>query len=165
MLELVRPKASLGVHSMDVVTIRTPGDDVKVLSALLWTDCTTNSSHSCQAGYVLDVETETVVDSAQWYSAYFATMKKPLVGKKFPGVKRACEFAVKAHKNIEHKWLTAIGWDMMVMEDEVVFFEGNFAGARTPRRIFLSFASFLEFMTNYFWPFGSENNITPSKWF
>jgi hypothetical protein len=63
-LELVRPKASLGVHSMDVVTIRTPGDGVKVLSALLWTDCTTDSSHSCQAGYVLDVETETVVDSA-----------------------------------------------------------------------------------------------------
>ena len=63
-LELVRPKASLGVHSMDVVTIRTPGDDVKVLSCLLWTDCTTSSSHSTQAGYVLDVETETVVDSA-----------------------------------------------------------------------------------------------------
>jgi hypothetical protein len=79
-LELVRPKASLGVHSMDVVTIRTPDDDVKVLSVLLWTDCTTSSSHSCRAGYVLDVETETVIDSAKWYSSYFATMKKPLVG-------------------------------------------------------------------------------------
>jgi hypothetical protein len=71
---------------------------------------------------------------------------------------------VEAHKNIEHKWLTAVGWDMMVMEDELVFFEGNFAGARTPRRIFLSFSNLLEFMTNYFWPFGSENNITPSQW-
>lgn len=147
---------------MDVITIRTPEDDVKVLSALLWTDCTTSSSHSCRAGYVLDVTSETIIDSAQWYSSYFTKMEKPLVGTKFKGVKQACESAVAAHKAIEHKWLVAVGWDMMVMEDDVVFFEGNFAGARTPRRIFLDFSNFLEFMTNYFWPFGTENNVTPS---
>lgn len=45
-LELVRPKKSLGVHSFDIITMRTPDDDVKVISILLWTDCTTQSSHS-----------------------------------------------------------------------------------------------------------------------
>jgi len=40
-LELVRPKKSLGVHSFDIITMRTPDDDVKVISILLWTDCTT----------------------------------------------------------------------------------------------------------------------------
>jgi hypothetical protein len=91
-------------------------------------------------------------------------MKKPLVGTKFPGVKKACESAVAAHKEIDHKWLTVVGWDMMVQEDDIVFFEGNFAGARAPRRIFLSLSTLLEFMTNYFWPFDSKNCITPSQW-
>jgi hypothetical protein len=45
-LELVRPKKILGVHSFDIITMRTPDDDVKVISILLWTDCTTDSSHS-----------------------------------------------------------------------------------------------------------------------
>merc|ERR1711990_492127 len=78
-LELVRPMKKLGVHSLDIVTVRTPDDDVKVISALLWTDCTTDSSHSTQAGYVLDVESETIVGAASWYSAYFVNMDKPLV--------------------------------------------------------------------------------------
>jgi hypothetical protein len=48
-LELVRPKPELGVHSLDIITMRTPDDDVKVVSVLLWTDCTTDSSHSTQS--------------------------------------------------------------------------------------------------------------------
>jgi len=47
-LELVRPKPELGVHSLDIITMRTPDDDVKVISVLLWADCTTDSSHSTQ---------------------------------------------------------------------------------------------------------------------
>ena len=47
---------------------------------------------------------------------------------------------------IEEKWLVAVGWDAMVTksvdaktgENEIVFFEGNFAGARVPRRMFLN---------------------------
>ena len=49
-LELVRPKKSEGVHSIDIITMRTPNDEVRVLSCLFWTDCTTDSSHSTQAG-------------------------------------------------------------------------------------------------------------------
>ena len=44
-------------------------------------------------------------------------------------MKAACEKAVAAHKKSGAKWLVAVGWDCMVMNDnEVVFFEGNFAG-------------------------------------
>ena len=38
-LDLVRPHPKQGVHSLDIITIRAPGGDVKVLSVLLWTDC------------------------------------------------------------------------------------------------------------------------------
>ena len=111
---------------------------------------------------MLDVETETVVGAASWYSAFFVNMKKPLIGTKFPGVKKATETAVAAHKNIKEKWLTVVGWDCMVMEDDIVFFEGNFAGARTPRRLFMTIDNFAEFMYNYFWPFGDGNTIQPN---
>lgn len=61
-----------------------------------------------------------------------------------------------------YKWLTAVGWDCMIMKgDEVVFFEGNFAGARTPRRMFMSFSHFWAFTTSMFWPFGSGNSVRP----
>lgn len=160
-LELVRPKKELGVHSIDILTIRTPDDDVKVLSVVLWTDCTQSSSHSTRAGYVIDCETEKIVSAADWYSVSFVKMKKPLIGTKFPGVKKACEMAVAGHKSISYKWLPVVGWDLMVTEDELVFFEGNFAGARTPRRMFLSFSNFLQFISCLFWPFGKNNTITP----
>lgn len=161
-LELVRPKQELGVHQLDIITMRTPDNDVKVISVLLWADCTTDSSHSTRAGYTIDLETERVVASTGWYSPFFATMKTPLIGTKYEGVKKACESAVAAHKNIEYKWLTAIGWDCMIMkDDEVVFFEGNFAGARTPRRMFLSFSNLKGFLTQLFWPFGKGNSVTP----
>ena len=39
---------------------------VRVLTCLLWTDCDTWSSHSCQAGYLIDVRTETIVAPASW---------------------------------------------------------------------------------------------------
>ena len=77
---MVRPRKDLGVHALDIVTVRMPGDQVKVLTALLWTDCTTDTSHSCRAGYVVDVETETVLGPAGWYCAAFSNMKAPLVG-------------------------------------------------------------------------------------
>jgi hypothetical protein len=61
-----------------------------------------------------------------------------------------------------YKWLTAVGWDCMILKNnEVVFFEGNFAGARTPRRMFMSFEHFWAFTTNLFWPFGHGNSARP----
>merc|ERR1712166_468137 len=139
LLELVRPKKQLGVHSLDIITTRTPEGHVKVLNVLLWTDCTTDSSHSCRAGYTVDVDTEMVIAPISWYSVAFGNMKTPLSGTKFPAVRKACEQAVAAHVATGQDWLVAVGWDCMVVEnDDVVFFEGNFAGARTPRRMFLT---------------------------
>lgn len=100
-LEMVKPKTDLGVHSLDIITMRTPDDDVKVISVLLWADCTTSSSHSTQAGYTIDIETETVVAPAGWYSPYFATMKTPLIGRKYHGVRKAAQSAIAAHKAIK----------------------------------------------------------------
>merc|ERR1712166_1361254 len=161
-LEMVRPRKDLGVHSLDILTVRTPDDGVKVLSVLLWTNCTTDSSHSCQEGYMVDVESETIVGAANWYCAAFAEMNAPLVGTKYPGVREACEKAVAAHNKIEEQWLVAVGWDAMVMpKSEIVFFEGNFAGARTPRRMFLSASAMCSAVWNVFWPFGQKNSVTP----
>jgi hypothetical protein len=162
-MELVRPHPDLAVHSLDIVTCRTPDGDVKVVTCLLWADCTTDSSMSTRAGYSIDVDTETVISPCKWYSAAFLTMEAPLVGRKVPGIKKACASAIAAHKSIPMKWVTVIGWDCMVMPDEdVVFFEGNFAGYRMPRRFFISFSNFLEFMTNYFWPFDSNHSVQPA---
>ena len=43
------------VHSLDILTVRMANGEVKVLSCLLWTDCPLWTSHSCTAGYVIDV--------------------------------------------------------------------------------------------------------------
>eukprot|EP00756_Hemistasia_phaeocysticola_P037043 Hpha_TRINITY_DN16676_c1_g2::TRINITY_DN16676_c1_g2_i1::g.182825::m.182825 len=155
-LEFCRPDKELGVHSLDIVTLRN-GDDVRVLSVLLWCDCETSSSHSCRAGYIVDVETEKIVGPARWYSPYFAKQATPLVGQTLKGVRQAALKAVDAHRAIEYKWLTAVGWDCMINnESDIVFFEGNFAGARTPRRIFLNWSCLYEFVSSWAWPFGKS---------
>ena len=77
------------VHSLYIVTTRTK-EGVKVLTVLLWTDCTEWSSHSCQAGYLVDIETETICAPTAWYSPYFAKQQSSLLGTKLPGVQEAC---------------------------------------------------------------------------
>ena len=128
-LEMVKPKKKMfeshqpgisDVHSIGIVTMRTPDDDVKVVSVLIWADCTTSSSHSTQAGYSVDLETETIQDACGWYSAYFATMKTPLKGMKVPNIREACQKAVDGHRSIKYKWLVAVGWDCMVMDNDEV---------------------------------------------
>jgi len=125
------------VHSLDIVTMRTR-DGVKVLTCLLWTDCDTWSSHSCQAGYLVDIMSETIACPCAWYSPHFATMKCPLLGTTLPGVKEACRKAIAAHEQSDLPWLTTVGWDAMLSATEgIIFFEGNVAAYRTPRRMFL----------------------------
>ena len=127
-------------------------------------NCTTDSSHSCQEGYMVDLETEAIVGACNWYAPVFAEAEVPLVGLKFPGVREACQRAVTAHNSIKEKWLVAVGWDAMVMEnEEVVFFEGNFAGQRTSRRVFLSLTTLASALWYKFWPFGARNSVTPHK--
>jgi len=144
------------VHSLDIVTTRTK-NGVKILTVLLWTDCDSWSSHSCTAGYLVDVDTETVVAPTAWYSPYFAKQQSSLLGTKLPGVKEACEKAVAAHSATALPWLTTVGWDAMLTADGVYFFEGNVAAYRTPRRMFLT----PELTTAFFSEFRGEGSPVP----
>ena len=120
---------------------------LKVVNVILWIDCTSPSTHSCQSGYLVDVETETVTGKVPWYSAHFATQENKLAGFRIPGVKMACEVAIRAHENHPHKWCRIIGWDCMITRDGTpVFFEGNLACFRAPRRVCLSYKNATSFV-------------------
>ena len=130
------------VHSLDILTVRMANGEVKVASCLLWTDCASWTSHSCTAGYTIDVESETIVSGVPWYSAAFAQggdaqQALRLLGQRVPGVHKACNDAINAHAASDLPWLTSVGWDAMITDDGPVFFEGNLASMRAPRRIFL----------------------------
>jgi len=133
------------VHAIDIVTLRTRVG-VRVLSVLLWTDCDEWTSHSCQAGYIIDVATETVAAPTAWYSPYFAKQQSNLLGAKVPGVQSACKKAIAAHERSKLPWLTSVGWDCMLTPDGMFFFEGNVAAYRTPRRMFLTPGLCFEFI-------------------
>jgi hypothetical protein len=148
LLELVRPDKDHGVHSFDILTVITPDGSAKVLSCLYWGDCTTSSSHSTRAGYTVDIDSETLRDSVKWYSPFFVKMDPKQAGESVPGIKEACARACKAHEEGFKRlpFLKMVGWDSMIMKNkEMVFFEGNFAGARIPRRMFLGYENLVEF--------------------
>jgi len=156
MCEFIKPDESVqissegfgAVHSLDIVTTRTK-NGVKVLTVLLWTDCETWTSHSCTAGYIIDVHTETIVAATAWYSPHFAKQTSSLIGTRIPGIQEACAKAVAAHSACGLPWLTTVGWDAMITNDGVYFFEGNVAAYRTPRRVFLTPELTTEFFNTY----------------
>lgn len=129
------------VHSLDIITVRDSTGTVKVLSCLLWTNCKTWTTHSCGDGYVIDANTETIVGRPSFYSFAFAKPRDPslpsLVGMKVPGVQDALRKACAAHGASQLPWLTSVGWDAMITDEGVVFFEGNVGCMRTPRYMFI----------------------------
>lgn len=154
-LEFVKADPDMGVHQLDILTLDT-AEGPKILHCLLWTHCTGSSSHTTRGGYVVDVETETCVSTVAWYSPFFKTQPTEFCDNKLkiPGVKDACEQALRAHANMPFKWCRMVGWDCMLTDTkEIVFFEGNFAGARLPRRFFLSLPHMWEAMKICVWPF------------
>ena len=50
-LQWIRPKADMGVHQLDIITINSSDEGFKVVNVLLWTDCIGPSSHTTTAGY------------------------------------------------------------------------------------------------------------------
>lgn len=143
LLDLIRPstdksfKAISCVHQLDILTINSVDEGVKCFNVVYWGGCTDNSSHSCTEGYLVDVETETITGSTVWYSAYFQSQPKTMIGEKVPGVKKAVADAIRAHKEHPHGWCRVVGWDAIITDNGPVFFEGNIAAHRTPRRVFL----------------------------
>jgi len=147
-LEWIRPAAEQEVHTLDIVTIAQPSGEIELLTCLYWGDCSDGkTSHSTKAGYVVDAAKEQISATCSWYAPGFATMKPTTeknyaIGHKLPGVAKACQLMVEAHRSamVEQPWLKMIGWDAMLAHGEVapVFFEGNYAQMRLPRRVFLS---------------------------
>ena len=118
------------------------------------------------AGYLVDVDTETVAKSAAWYSPFFAAQEASLVGTHLPGVREACAKAVAAHELSNLPWLATVGWDAMLTDEGAVFFEGNVAAYRTPRRMFLSPAALDAFFAEYRNPAAAkpkEEKVTASQ--
>jgi len=160
-LEWVRPLPSLGVHQLDILTIKTKAG-VQAINCVLWCECTGPSSHSAEGGYVVDIETETVVSPTDWYTVYFYKKPTKMLGRKIPGVKAAVQRCIKMHESVTSlPWLRAVGWDCMVTDkamkpksggdpQDMVFFEGNFAHQRFPRRVMLSWATFWAMLKT--WP-------------
>ena len=46
----------------------------------------------------MNVDNEIITAGTPWYCPFTSVHKSILVGKKIPGVKKACEIALKAHR-------------------------------------------------------------------
>jgi len=160
LMEWVRPDPDLGVHQIDVVTIKTRKHGVVPLSILMWAECTGPSSHSSKCGYVIDLKTETIVSATEWYTYFFLGKPAKRIGQKIEGIKQGVERCVKMHEELKEPWLRAVGWDFMVSSRNAVgeggsvptknvFFEGNFAHQRFPRRVFLTSESLSRHMNHW----------------
>jgi len=155
-LEWIRPASGQEVHTLDIVTVALPNGAVEVLTVLYWGECEDGkTSHSTRAGYVVDAANEQITASCSWYAPGFAAMTpKPQfsIGHKLPGVAKACQLMVEAHRSamIEQPWLKMIGWDAMLAHGgPPVFFEGNYAQMRLPRRVFLSWENLWHCLTQW----------------
>lgn len=164
-LEWVRPAKGHEVHSFDIITAVMPDNSIQVLSCLYWGNCKVggSSTHDAMAGFVIDVDKEEVISAATWYSALFAKAMGATaqakrgsglgrgevgVGSRFPGLKKICAQAIEGHRSAlqETPWLHAVGWDAMFSTTGPVFFEGNYASHRIPRRVFLTWESLTWFL-------------------
>ena len=157
-LEWIRPAAGQEVHTLDILTVAQPDGEIELVTLLYWGDCANGrTSHSTRAGYVVDALSEEIVSTCKWYAPGFAGMRPLMrpapglkpgrsfgIGHKLPGVAEACQLMVEAHRSamLEQPWLKMIGWDAMISHGgPPVFFEGNYAQMRTPRRVFLTWAT------------------------
>ena len=134
------------VHSFDILTVKDIKGEVKVLSCLLWTDCHSWTTHTCTAGYVIDIESGRILAPVPWYSFLFAKTedelrRSSLIGASVPNIHKLLDQAVAAHAASDLPWLKSVGWDAMLTDNGFVFFEGNLGCGRLPRRIFFDWNS------------------------
>ena len=145
MLEWIRPAEGQEVHSLDMVTLAKPDGEIELLTVVYWGDCKDGcTTHTTRAGYVVDAALEEIAATCKWYAPGFASMTPKLqysIGHKLPGVAEACAKMVECHRAVmtEQPWIRMIGWDAIIAKGgPPVFFEGNYAQMRLPRRVFLS---------------------------
>ncbi len=160
-LEWVRPAPGHEVHSLDVLTVARPDGSVELASCLYWGKCADGrSSHSARAGYVCDADSERILAPAAWYTALFKDEMRDEgaesdvrygCGLALPGLGAVADCAVRAHASAlrEQPWLRMCGWDVLLAKQGPVFFEGNFASGRLPRRVFLTWTNMAYFLRTY----------------
>lgn len=91
LLDFVKPKKEMGVHSVDIVTIKCPDGSYQVLSCLLWGECEGLTSHGTTAGFTVDVKTEQIAQKLYQYGVHFNRPgNEGYIGKKIDGIQRAC---------------------------------------------------------------------------
>ena len=152
LLEVIRPLPELGVHSLDILTARTPSGEVQLVDIVVWQGSTSETSHGATAAYMVDPRTEVACNFGKWYNPNFAETGPAGLGVKYPGVGEAVVTALRTHKLLPYDWLNVVGWDCMVTEDgKMVFFEGNLAAWRCPRRLFIHWRSFVYFLRYISW--------------
>lgn len=155
-LEWIRPSTAKDesgeqeCHTLDIMTVAKPDGHIDVVTFLYWGDCEDGrTSHTTRGGYTVDVAKSEIGGPCAWYAPYFAKMvpkKEFSTGHPLPGMAKVCEDMVTAHKLAmnEQPWLRMIGWDAMIARSGVVYFEGNYAQMRLPRRVFLTNANFFQ---------------------
>merc|ERR1712224_382082 len=77
-LEFVKPKKGLEVHSLDILTMRLNSGEIVTLSCIYWGNCTGNTSHTTQSGYLVDAKTGEFLSAVSWYVAYFKDQRHQL---------------------------------------------------------------------------------------
>lgn len=91
----------MGTHSFDILTIKGPDGSYQVLSCLLWAECEGDTSHGTTAGFTIDVKSEQVAQKLYQYGVHFNRPgNEQYVGRKYPGIQRACQLAIAAHKSV-----------------------------------------------------------------
>jgi len=175
LVEVVRPKEALRMHSLEIVTMRGPGGQLKVLIAILWTDCARERGQRARpvrgsVGYTVDIEAERIVDTVPWYAPPFADLEGDecedflCLHQQVLGVRAACEKAVMAHLAIEEQWVVAVTWQVILsQEGEFIFLQGCSAWDHVLRCMFLSTDIMRSMVKGWFWPFGN-NGSEPASW-
>ena len=155
LLEFILAKEDLGVHSLDILTARDPQGNVQLFDVIVWAGSNSDSSHGATDCYMINPVTELACSTGGWYNPNFLGTSPSGLGTRYPDVGKAVNLAIQAHRNLPFPWLSVVGWDCMITRDStIVFFEGNLAAWRCPRRLFLSWRNFLYFVNYVSWVSG-----------
>ena len=155
----------MGIHSIDIETVRQPNGNYQVFSCVLWAECGKGeTSHYTNAGFTIDVQTECIAQKLHQYAVAFnKSGHENYVGRRMANIQKACKTAVDAHRSLNkvHPWANGVGWDCAFTDkqDQIVFFEGNLAVARVPRMIFVNQDNLKDFICDFAWPFKSSRSL------
>ena len=152
LIEFIKAHPDLKVHSLDILTAKDPSGQVQLVDVIVWAGSASETSHGATDCYMVDPLTCLTCSYGKWYNPNFVTTSPKGLGVRYPGVDQAVLTALQAHQNLPYPWLNVVGWDCMVTEDSnIVFFEGNLAAWRCPRRLFLSLSNFIYFVGYISW--------------